>query len=727
MQSGNTASPMEFGPYRLDPARGELTKSGVRLSLARQPLQILNLLVQRQGEIVTRETLVSALWPDGTYVDYDHGLNAAVNKLRQALSDNADSPRYIETLPGKGYRFIGALRRDQPAAPGEPAMSQPPAAEAKRLSPNWLLLLIPILVAVAWFAVTRLRQGPPIPPVVRFQVFPPEGHILEPAISRIGFAISRDGRKIAFTAMDNGGLFSAWLRDLSDLVARKLPGSDGAFSLSWGNDDDTLFLSVRGDLRELSLSQGAYRVLANSPGQLFFAVWIDAERLLVGNRRESFFLSPGSGMRQGLKEVYSWPQSLPDGRFLYAAYEPKSDRNSIRIVRTGELGPGAALAETDSRAQFVPSRLQPDRGYLMYVRNGTLLAHPVDPVSLRLLGEPQAIANGVQWQVPSGAADFSVSDAGVLVYQEALARSQLVLTDRGGKTVQEVSPPNVSVKYARLSPDGTQVAASLGDNYRGSFDVWLFDLHKKSGRRWTGGPGTTASPVWSPDGRTLAYGRAVGSPPLLVTRDLPTEGPERSLRWGFYQLCTDWSPDGRYIAFTNTAYGAAPNERDGTVWLMDLQRENRVTPLLDTPFHETGLVFSPGGRHVAFLSNDSGRTEVYVQEFVPGDTPRLTGARRQVSQSGALCVRWRRDGRELVYLGADSRFYATAMSGGTPGATEALFRLEPEALAVLPSPFGFDVSSDGQRFLVPVVAPGVRSALTVVQNWESLLARQVNK
>jgi dipeptidyl aminopeptidase/acylaminoacyl peptidase len=157
---------------------------------------------------------------------------------------------------------------------------------------------------------------------------------------------------------------------------------------------------------------------------------------------------------------------------------------------------------------------------------------------------------------------------------------------------------------------------------------------------------------------------------------------------------------------------------------MDLARGNNVTPLIQTPFHETVLSFSPDGRHVAFLSNDSGRTEAYVQDFEGGEQPRVKGPRRQISRTGALYLRWRRDGREILYLGADSRIHGTKFQGGQPGATETLFRIDPEALSVLPNPTGFDVSADGQLLLVPVLAPGKRSALTVVQNWERLLENQ---
>jgi tricorn protease-like protein len=189
---------------------------------------------------------------------------------------------------------------------------------------------------------------------------------------------------------------------------------------------------------------------------------------------------------------------------------------------------------------------------------------------------------------------------------------------------------------------------------------------------------------------------------------------------------SDWSPDGRYIAFTNTAFPMINNDQGGDVWVIDMGSNRKVTAILNTPFRESTAKFSPDGKAMAFIADDSGRPEIYVQSFEGGDTPRVTGERRLVSHNGALFLRWQRDGRAMVYLGMDNRVYSVRVSRGTRlefGSPEPLFTIPAEARAVLPHGFGFDVSADGSRFLVPVLRSREPASLVVVQNWESLLKR----
>jgi dipeptidyl aminopeptidase/acylaminoacyl peptidase len=352
---------------------------------------------------------------------------------------------------------------------------------------------------------------------------------------------------------------------------------------------------------------------------------------------------------------------------------------------------------------------------LLYVRAGSLLAQGFDLSALRLIGEPVALASNIHVFQPTGAADFSVSESGVLVYQPLPKRSRIVWVDRSGREVEQVGPDGLSTTYVRASPDGRKIAASVHNPQKTSNEIWVYDTQSKVARVVAPGPGIMDKPVWSPDGSRLIYGAAVGSGPKLRTRSLLEPSREERLPEADFQLPTDWSRNGRFTLFQSE------NTIDGDIGVVDL-RTSRLTWLLDTPSHESNAVFSPDGKWIAFLSNDSGRLEAYVQAFEYGETPTLSGDRLRISTAGAQLIRWRGDGNEICYLGLDGMLYSVRLERtGQFGAPTPLFRVPVASRAVLPSAFGFDVSADGSRFLVPLVREPVNAHLVVVQAWESFL------
>jgi dipeptidyl aminopeptidase/acylaminoacyl peptidase len=386
------------------------------------------------------------------------------------------------------------------------------------------------------------------------------------------------------------------------------------------------------------------------------------------------------------------------------------------------------LIETDSRVMYTASTVTPGTGYLLYIRGGNLLAHPFDPRSLELTGETAPVATGVYSFAQSGAADFSVSDQGVIAYQGYVARSQLVWVDRAGHQLGALGPANASLKSGRLSPDGQRLAAAIYEIERGEQDLWIFDLKTNSGRRLTAEPGLRDAPVWSPDSSTLAFLHAADATlPRLHLRGLGQADVEEAMPAADFQAPTDWSPDGRFVAFVNTGVPRLANEQQSDVWVLDLARGRKPVPLLKTRFHESNPAFSPDGKWLAFTSNESGRPEVYVQAFRSGDAPSVIGERHLVSRAGAQAVRWRRDGKELFYLGFDGRVQAVPVRLSPKphfGPATALFAISTEARAAIHSVLGFDVSADGQRFVIPVVSSLKAPSIVVVQNWEALLPRK---
>jgi Tol biopolymer transport system component/DNA-binding winged helix-turn-helix (wHTH) protein len=733
--STNLPRQLVFGPFAFDEATSELRKHGVRVRLEGQPLHILVALIQHPGQVVTRDELQNQLWKSGTFVDFDHGLNAAMNRLRQVLGDSADRPRYIETLPGRGYRFVAAVQETAPkpvlvmapssvADESEPASAQPMIRPmARKVWSLWIIALGIVAALVAGYVTSDRPQASSAAGTIRSDIVPPNGYALEAGSSRQTFALSPDGTRLAYTAMDASGVFQTFIRDLDLSESRPLANSIGSYTLFWASDGRSLFTSNRGSLRRSPLDGDSYQVVCDIPALMLEGAVL-GPNLLISARSSDFIVPVSGGTPRATKELHPWPQVLPDGKHvLYTVFDSQSGRHRARVVKYGEPDTARELLETDSRTMYAPSVFKPETGYLLSVRAGNLLAHPFDPRNLRVLGEPLAVVSRV-YTHNSGAADFSTSNNGILAYKRYVSRSQLAWVTRHGEVVSTIGPSNVNLKQARLSPDGKQIATAIFDVNRGINDMWIIDTETGAARRAIVGRGTVDSPVWAPDSSMLAFSRSYDTPPKLYLRGLGERDADEPIPGGYFQTPTDWSQDGRFIAFGNTTFSQIDNELKGDVWLVDMTRGRNVINLISTPFHEANPAFSPDGRWLAFTSDESGQTEVYLQAFEAGESPRLIGERHLVSRRGAICLRWARDGKELFYLASDGRLYAVpiALSPKLKIADPVpLFTISTEARAALHSSVGFDVSADGQRLLVPIVTSAEKSDIVVIQNWETAL------
>jgi eukaryotic-like serine/threonine-protein kinase len=718
--------PLAFGAFEWDPANRELRKGGVRMRLSGQPLQVLEALLEQPNQTVSRDQLRRRLWTDdGTFVDFEQGLNTAVNKLRLTLGDQAERPRFIETVPGRGYRFVAVVQPVQ--ADGVGGVAAEPSRAVSRRTALWWGGSLTLAAAGGYFA-GRLPSwpSPSMARPTRFRVYPPEGYWLESAATRQGFALSPDGTRLVFTAKGPDGRFRAWRRDLADVDPHHLPQANDAQTVFWEPAGDQLYWLTRGALRK-GPPAGPYTLLADTGEWLIAGADLGSWGVVVhANRLTTFRVPAGGGDPQRLAASCAWPESLPGGRVLFVDFGPSPGVNMVRVSRARaadggfELSPPSdPIVETNSKARYVSSAgPHPERGYLVYVRAGSLMAHPFDPASLRVTGEALPIVNGVTHVATPGAADFSVG-RNVLAYQPFLGRAQLTWVDRTGRALGTVGPANAGIYHVRLSHDASRIAVELYDVESGSPFVWIFN-----------GAGGAGEPrdlfafmsVWGPASHRIAYAGLVGSPArglpkvfvkgamddAVGERVLPA-APVNQLQWP-----VDWSRDGRLL-FYRTPF-------DGNIHVIDFARDGRSTPILEGSAIESDAALSPRGRWLAFISDRRGRPEVYLQAFSADPAPHLLGEHVQVSRNGALSVRWGVDGRELFYAGADGRLYAAAVSlSGQVASPAPLFDIEIDAVEPHAEPFTFDVHPDG-RLLVPRITNPERDHLVVVENWEALLA-----
>jgi serine/threonine protein kinase len=610
-------------------------------------------------------------------------------------------------------------RRGADLAEGTPQKSQ----KRNRWVPTLIAVAGLVAIALAWIG--RPKEEKPRQ-VLQFDIQPPPGVIFTPPVGRQPFAISPDGKRLAFIATGPAGT-NVQIRDLASADTRIVPGSAGAWSVFWQPDSRSVFFSVKQTLMQFNLETGSGRSVAELTDHAQIGTWRpNGDLLLYLALGETFELRAQDGNLRKLPadDGVRWPQFLPGGeRFVYVTFD--AALHGHRAMASNYLNrKPVPLMATDTRVEYAPPRRRGEPGYLLFIRGPSLLAQPFDAESLRMTGEPFPIAQDVIYYGPTVSASFSVSTNGQLVYQAGFPLSELKWYDRAGKEIGVAGKPLPYWGNVRISPDGRRVATAVWNKETGAAGTWIFDANGSESRQLAFAPEIQRRPVWSRNGLLLAVGRSStlgGRPwPRIATLDVAGGGPPQTFETTRHMaaLPTDWSPDDRFIAVDD---GVGDEAHD--IWIADVAAR-RIAPFLENKFQQRGLAFSPDGRQIAFESNESGRPEVYLQGFVGGPSPRAVGDRRQVSRDGAWLVRWRADGREMFYLGLDNVLHAVAVNGllefGNP---RPLFRFAGAPQYGTTRDFQFDVSPDGQKFLMPTTGSTPPPPFTVIENWQDRFHR----
>jgi Tol biopolymer transport system component len=608
------------------------------------------------------------------------------------------------------------------------------ATRGRRVPLIGLALLAALGAAVFVYA----TRPAPDDSVLRLSVLPPPGLTIadRSGVPARRLAISPDGQRMAFTAAGADGKVWLWVRRLDSLSAERLEGSEGAVYPFWSPDGRFLaFFSEDGRRRSKLMRTDAAGATPttlcelpapNSTGGtwgldgtiLFGTFGSPSAREIQRVPAAGGTPSPVTRLDTSAGETRHYtPYFLPGGRrFLYLAVQETSGGGA----RPTGLFVGSLDSSERTLLQPVGSVAKYAAGHLLFLRDTTLMAQALDPTTLELGGEAVPIAEQILVGGPTGASGaFSVSENGRLIYQAgSLLPSQLTWFDRDGRPVGVLGEPAFYGDLA-LSPDGTQVAVTVSGGGADDADIWVYDVARRFGTRMTSHTAMDRGAVWSKADGRLAFvsnragpsidvfvkpgDRADGEAPLVGTPDED-------------EVAESWSPDGRFLIYGASPAAGAPG---GGLFVWSFA-DRRATPLVQTRFAETQARFSPDGRWVAYISNDSGPFQVYVTPF-PGPGPRS-----QISVAGGSRPQWRGDGKEIIYLAPGGMLTAVAVQEHQSGKLEV--GRAHQLFPIRPRPFFFgnpyEVSADGERFLVNVpVEDNAPTSITVVFNWPALIKR----
>jgi serine/threonine protein kinase len=600
-----------------------------------------------------------------------------------------------------------------------PLLDGPPEpVPLQRLWP-WVVAAM-FAAGLAAVASIHFREAQPETRVMITSINPPENATFDPVGAPVGQpALSPDGRKIVFAVRGADGKSHLWVRPLDSPAAQLLHGTEYASFPFWSPDSRSIAFFASWKLERIDVAGGPVLVLADAPNGLSGS-WSTRDVIVfkpdINGPLERVAAKGGvptaaTGLGPGHDYSHDAPWFLPDGRhFLFA--DLTQPGSSDFILRIGALDSPEVktLGPANSNALY-------SSGYLLYVRQNTLMAQPFDEKRLATTGEGKPIVDQVSDLVSTSRtpAAFSVAREGLLAYQTEITGSQqLTWFDRSGKQVGALGDVS-DIWSLEFSPDRNRVAVGLrGQND----DVWIYDVARGLPTRFTFSPAEERVSVWSPDGRSIAYASNAKGQFDLYRKAADGTGKEELLYADdANKVPTSWSPDGKFLLFFRVDRKTLQD-----IWVLPVGESSRPGalpkpfPWLATSFRELNAKFSPDGRWAAYSSNESGQFEIYAAPF-PGP-----GERRRISNGGGSYPRWRLDGKEIFYRGLSGTLMAAEVS--IKKASIEVGNVRSLDIQVMAQHYQYDVSADGQRFLVAAREQKSSLPLTLVQNWTALLKKK---
>jgi len=567
----------------------------------------------------------------------------------------------------------------------------------------WALAAVATLAA-AVFAVGFLRRAPAAPELVRFEIQQPAN------LPLIGSPkLSPDGRYLAFDGTDEQGVTRIYVRAMNALEAQPLPGTEGTRRPFWSPDSRFLGFVAGGKLKKVEVTGGPPQVICDAPTGADGAWGPDGTILFDGTGNDPINkVSASGGVASQLidgKSQPGWPQFLPGGKKFLFVHTSAGSGQGISIAKL-DGSDEHEVVNGLSRVEYAPP------GYLLFVRDQTLVAQRFDADAGKLEGEPIPVAEGLGTDAV-GLADFSASKSGTLAYRAGRAGlMQYTWIDRKGNRVAAEGDPG-QIGNFDVSPDGRWLVYTLGGG--GQSDIWVRDLKRGVSSRFTFDEGSETTPVFSRDSRFVYFvHRKSDEPSRLVKRALDRSGAEELLLESADDLgVNSVTPDGRRLIFQRR-----PAEQQWQLWKMPLDHPDEAKAIVESKYYNVRPALSPDGRWLAFESGEAGRSEIYVIGLDG------TGGRWQISTRGGVEPAWSPDGKELFYLSPESKMMRVAVTTGASfdvGVPEPMFGVTYAALTIRNR---YRVSPDGQRFLV--LAPqgdAAKPPITVLLNWRRLLER----
>jgi Tol biopolymer transport system component len=667
-----------------------------------------------EGELVTdvladvlRRPIDSAALPAAT--------PAAVRQLVRRCLERNPKNRLHDIADARIVLDEVASGRQGEVEPAVAIAAPAPRSAVARWLPWTIAALATLAAAAIAFVVGRAPRGEPAP-VVRFHVAPPESST--PTRRGSGFALSPDGRFLAMT-----GAGELWIRPLDSVSARRLEGIEDATYPFWSPDSEWLGFFADSQLMKVARTGGRPQKICDA-AEGRGGTWGPGGMIVFSDRYGSHGLSRISA--QGGERVavtstpgpesnhyHRYPQFFPDGRsFLYQHLAPTAEDAGVYV---SSLDGGAPQRVLDGAEQglYAPPASGAAEGHLLFRRDQALMAQPFDAGARRTVGEAALLAEGVGGGLNTGAGAFSISANGALAHSDTEERTgELVWVDRSGKRLAVANAETRELTGISLARGGRRLAIGAYATALVS-DIWIQSLPGGEPSRFTfSSKWGWGSPLWSPDGSELVFATQdfVGLPGYEIRRRRADRtGAEETLLTSSTTIYPwDWSPDGRFLLY---------GDEKADLWLLPLAGDHKPSPFLVAPGLQHYGQFSPDGRHVAYVSNEQGRFEVFVGTNPP------TGAPWQISAGGGTMPRWRRDGRELYFRTPDGTLMAVDLAAGVDdhAAPRRLF-------SGIPSPgntsiFTYAAADDGQRFLLAASRSGAQPPIVVVLHWQAALGQ----